>query len=124
MCGHTCEGFALPPVARLKEPRRDRAGLPSCPRRETGLSLLRQIEPIRGEPDCVLPLGRVLEAGQRLAHAHECLLPVRYALDLEPDPADEVALGAGQPLPAPLGVVGGIATRQEPDGTDVEPPAG
>ena len=55
--GDARQGFALEPVAGLEESRRDRARLPYTAGRQPGLCLLRQVEPVGGEPHRILPLG-------------------------------------------------------------------
>ena len=118
--GDPGEGLALEPVACFQKSRRDRAGLTCSPRREPGLGLLRQVEPVGRESHRILSFGRVLEARQHLAHANEGLLPVRRALDFEADSVDEVALGAAEPVLELLGIVGGIGVRRQRDDADVE----
>ena len=121
--GDPGERVALEARALLQQPRRDLTRGASGPaRREAGLRLLRQVQPVGGEPHRVLPLGRVLlEAREHLAHAEKRLLLVRRAVDLEPDAVAEVALGAGEPLLEALGRVGRIAPRRQRDDAHVEP---
>src|SRR5262249_58450704 len=105
-------------------PRRAGRAPPRAPplpgRGEPGLRLLRQVEPVGGQPHRVLPLGRVLEPPEHLAHAHEPFLTVGRALDLEAYAIGEVALRTAEQLLELRCEVGRVATRRQRDDPHVE----
>ena len=86
---------------------------------------MRQPEPVGGEPDRILALGRVLEGAEHLADALERALTVgQCALDLDPHAVRKVVLGAGEPRLEAGRVVGGVGAGRERDDADVESLAG
>ena len=83
---------------RAPSSRRGRPGARS--RREAGLQLGREAEPVGGEPDGVLAVGRLRERREHLADALEGALPVRQRrVDLDPDAVRQVVLGGRRAAP-------------------------
>ena len=125
----TCGCAATPASASRssRKPFSSRRGLispgraPAAARREAGLRLLGQVEPVGREPNRVLALRRVLEAREHLAHADEGLLPVGRPLDLEPHAVGEVALRPAEQLVELAGEVGRVAPGRQRHDADVEP---
>ena len=116
-----CERVPLEAVARFEDLGRDRAGRRPRAGGEPGLEVGRQVEPVGGEADRVLVVGRILGLAEKLPHPNERLLPVGRAVDLDPHSVDEVGLRRGETLLEAGRQVGGVGIRRQRDHLDHEP---
>ena len=89
-------------------------------RRDAGERLPRQVEPVGHETQGLLALGRVLGLREDLPGAHERLLPVGGALELQPHAIVQIALRLPEPLLEAVGRIGGILSGREHDDADLE----
>src|SRR3954447_20239549 len=119
---HAGERVPLEARARVQETRRHPPGrrCRADPRREPGLRLLRQVEPVGSEADRLLPLWRVLEPGEHLADADEPVLAVGGPFDLDSCAVEQVALGRAEPLLETLRQIPPIETRRARDDVALE----
>ena len=121
MRGDAGERVALEPDALLEQPRRDLAGrAAAAARREAGLRLLRQVEPVgrAAAPRPAAPASPRSATGPRARARRPPAGP--GALDLEPHAVREVALGAAEQLVELAGEVGRVRPGRQRHDAHVE----